>query len=184
MKDILQDMSVEDKITLIVIHRFYTGNGSKLAAKAFGYLPNTFELRYSRDQISVANMSIMCGRSSIADKELCDSWRKPWWGLQGTARIDQKLRVMGKMAEIEAALRTTEAKELAAGRASDALVQKMRGVRESAYQKWREACSTSPDTEDESESEGSIWETPTAMMVPSQDLAVKTHFSAWFVAQS
>lgn len=190
MKDILQDMSVEEKITLIVTHWFFIGNGTKIAAKVLGYLPNTFELRYSRHQISEANISIMRRRSSIADKELYDSWTKPWWELQGKPKIDQKLRVMGKMAEIEAALRTTEAKELAAGRTSDALVQSMRGVRENVYQKWRDGIhryairSTSPWTDDEDESEDSITETSTAMMVDSQDLAVNTRFSAWFVARS
>jgi hypothetical protein len=156
MKDILQDMSVEDKITLIVSHWYFIGIGTKVAAKVLGYLPDTFELRYSRHQIFEANMSMLCGRSSSADEKLYDSWTEPLWGLQGKARIDQKLRVLGKMSEIEAALRRTEARDIAAGRTTDALLQHERNGREKVYQNWREGV----------------------------DMAVNVHLSALFMARS
>lgn len=160
MKDILQDMSVDDKITIIVVDRHcWTLGGDK----CFGYLPNTFELRYSQDQLSQAAMSM--SRYSSADKKLYESWSWSWWKLRGKARINQKLRVMGKMSEIEAAIRRTEAREIAAGRTTDARLQYSRDEREEFYQNWREGLprytsrGTSPSIKADDKDEDSETET-------------------------
>jgi len=58
MKNILQDMSVEDKITLIVTDWHCLALGTETAARVMGYLPDTFELRYSQHQISEAVRSM------------------------------------------------------------------------------------------------------------------------------
>lgn len=165
MKNILQDMSVDDKIALIVTDWHCLALGMDTAAKVMGYLPDTFEPRYSQHQISEAADSMWCGTHSFADERLYASWSRHWWEQQGKARIDQKLRVMGKMSEIEAALRRAEAREVAAGRTTDALLQHERELRERAYQNWRDGVPAYmnriifPATEDEDEDEDSITET-------------------------
>ena len=153
MKDILKTMSAEDKLSLIITDCHCWILGEDTTPKFFGYLPNTFELRYSRDQLAEAAESM--SRCSFADGRLYESWQRNWWELRGKARLNQKLRVMGKMSEMEAALRETEAREIAAGRTTDARLQCKRDARENVYRNWREGLpiytsrSTSPVTEAE-----------------------------------
>jgi len=80
MKEILKDMSVEDKITLIVADRHCVVARTDTAAKVMGYLPDTFELRYSPHQISEAAISLSCATHthSSADEKMYASWSRSW----------------------------------------------------------------------------------------------------------